>query len=319
MSCARSGQHRPQGAGELGWEVLRHLGAGYRSARSFVLADRETRGTCAIPSTHDPHRADREPPRRRPAAADHPGGDRRVLERGRRPARPRGGARHVPADGLRRDRRLPPDAHPPLVPDLQAGRVLLRRAGLDGRAGPGHQLGRRPPQAPRPHRRGGRSALARTWARQRASGAPCAGCCTPTSAGSSPSTAAPTARSTRATSSRTAACASSTARSSAGSLLGLAAPAALGWLITGSYTGALTGLLWGGLVRIFLLHHVTWSINSVCHFFGRRRFATEDKSTNVWWLALPTLRRGVAPQPPRLPALGHARPAPARSSTRRPG
>ena len=65
-------------------------------------------------------------------------------------------------------------------------------------------------------------------------------------------------------------------------------PAALGWLITGSYTGALTGLLWGGLVRVFLLHHVTWSINSVCHFFGRRRFATEDKSTNVWWLALPS-------------------------------
>ena len=71
-------------------------------------------------------------------------------------------------------------------------------------------------------------------------------------------------------------------------LLGLALPAALGWLITGSYTGALTGLLWGGLVRVFLLHHVTWSINSVCHFFGRRRFATEDKSTNVWWLALPS-------------------------------
>ena len=83
--------------------------------------------------------------------------------------------------------------------------------------------------------------------------------------------------------------------------------------ITGSYTGALTGLLWGGLVRVFLLHHVTWSINSVCHFFGRRRFETEDKSTNVWWLALPTLRRGVAPQPPRLPALGHARPGPARA------
>jgi stearoyl-CoA desaturase (delta-9 desaturase) len=41
-------------------------------------------------------------------------------------------------------------------------------------------------------------------------------------------------------------------------------------------------------VRIFLLHHVTWSINSICHFFGRRRFAVEDHSTNVWWLALPS-------------------------------
>jgi stearoyl-CoA desaturase (delta-9 desaturase) len=72
-------------------------------------------------------------------------------------------------------------------------------------------------------------------------------------------------------------------------VLGLVLPAALGWLITGSYKGALTGLLWGGLVRVFLLHHVTWSINSVCHFFGHRRFETEDKSTNVWWLALPSM------------------------------
>ncbi len=70
---------------------------------------------------------------------------------------------------------------------------------------------------------------------------------------------------------------------------GLALPAALGWLLTGELAGALTALLWGGFVRIFLLHHVTWSINSVCHFFGRRRFATDDHSTNVFWLALPSL------------------------------
>jgi len=70
--------------------------------------------------------------------------------------------------------------------------------------------------------------------------------------------------------------------------LGLALPAAAGYVITGRVSGALTGLLWGGLVRVFLLHHVTWSINSICHFFGRRRFAVEDHSTNVWWLALPS-------------------------------
>jgi stearoyl-CoA desaturase (delta-9 desaturase) len=70
--------------------------------------------------------------------------------------------------------------------------------------------------------------------------------------------------------------------------LGLALPAAAGYLITGRLSGALTGLLWGGLVRIFVLHHVTWSINSICHFFGRRRFAVDDHSTNVWWLALPS-------------------------------
>ncbi|QEC46216.1 acyl-CoA desaturase [Baekduia soli] len=72
-------------------------------------------------------------------------------------------------------------------------------------------------------------------------------------------------------------------------LVSLAIPAIAGYLITGRVTGALTGLLWGGLVRIFLLHHVTWSINSICHFFGSRRFDVEDKSTNVAWLALASM------------------------------
>jgi len=71
--------------------------------------------------------------------------------------------------------------------------------------------------------------------------------------------------------------------------MSLLLPAAAGWALTGRVTGALTGLLWGGLVRIFFQHHVTWSINSVCHFFGRRRFDTDDESTNVAWLALPSL------------------------------
>jgi stearoyl-CoA desaturase (delta-9 desaturase) len=72
-------------------------------------------------------------------------------------------------------------------------------------------------------------------------------------------------------------------------LAGLAIPAVLGFVLTGTLLGALTGLLWGGFVRIFMVHHVTWSINSVCHFFGRRRFDLEDQSTNVFWLALPSL------------------------------
>jgi len=69
-------------------------------------------------------------------------------------------------------------------------------------------------------------------------------------------------------------------------LYSLMIPAALGWLLHGSLSGALTGFIWGGLVRVFFLHHVTWSINSICHFFGRRRFETDDRSTNVAWLAL---------------------------------
>jgi stearoyl-CoA desaturase (delta-9 desaturase) len=67
--------------------------------------------------------------------------------------------------------------------------------------------------------------------------------------------------------------------------LGFAIPFALGWAVGGDLGTALTAVLWGGLVRVFLLHHVTWSINSVCHFFGRRRFETDDESTNVFWLA----------------------------------
>ena len=66
-------------------------------------------------------------------------------------------------------------------------------------------------------------------------------------------------------------------------------PGLIGYLVTGTWEGALTGFLWGGLVRIFFLHHVTWSINSICHFSGKRRFEVEDYSTNVFWLALPSL------------------------------
>ncbi|HYM46690.1 MAG TPA: acyl-CoA desaturase, partial [Solirubrobacteraceae bacterium] len=57
----------------------------------------------------------------------------------------------------------------------------------------------------------------------------------------------------------------------------------------GALTAGLSALLWAGLVRIFLVHHITWSINSICHFFGTRRFDTGDESTNVFWLALPSL------------------------------
>ena len=72
-------------------------------------------------------------------------------------------------------------------------------------------------------------------------------------------------------------------------LLSLALPALAGYLLTGTLVGAATGLLWGGLVRIFYVHHITWSINSLCHFLGSRRFDIEDESTNVFWLALPSL------------------------------
>jgi stearoyl-CoA desaturase (delta-9 desaturase) len=62
-------------------------------------------------------------------------------------------------------------------------------------------------------------------------------------------------------------------------------PAVLGGLITWSWAGALTAFFWGALVRVALLHHVTWSVNSICHTWGNRPFVTTDRSVNVGWLA----------------------------------
>jgi stearoyl-CoA desaturase (delta-9 desaturase) len=71
-------------------------------------------------------------------------------------------------------------------------------------------------------------------------------------------------------------------------VLGLVVPFALGWLTGGTLGAAATGLLWGGLVRIFVVHHVTFSINSLCHVFGRRDFETSDESRNFALIALPS-------------------------------
>ncbi len=65
----------------------------------------------------------------------------------------------------------------------------------------------------------------------------------------------------------------------------LLAPALLGGLITMSWTGALTAFFWASVIRIGLLHHITWSINSICHTWGNRPFVTNDRAVNVWWLA----------------------------------
>jgi stearoyl-CoA desaturase (delta-9 desaturase) len=65
-------------------------------------------------------------------------------------------------------------------------------------------------------------------------------------------------------------------------------PPLLGGLLTWSWQGALTAFFWATLVRISLLHHVTWSINSICHTVGATPFTSRDRSTNVWWLAIPS-------------------------------
>jgi stearoyl-CoA desaturase (delta-9 desaturase) len=69
-------------------------------------------------------------------------------------------------------------------------------------------------------------------------------------------------------------------------LASLLVPALIGGLVSGTWWGALTALFWAGLVRVAVLHHVTWSINSICHMVGDRPFAARDRSANVWWLAV---------------------------------
>ena len=105
------------------------------------------------------------------------------------------------------------------------------------------------------------------------------------------------------------------------SLLG---PALIGGLWGMSFHGALTAFFWASLVRVCLLHHVTWSINSVCHVFGNEDFTVRDKSRNVAWLAIRrSASRGTTCTTPTRPAPGTARcaasltPAPASSGRSR--
>lgn len=75
-------------------------------------------------------------------------------------------------------------------------------------------------------------------------------------------------------------------------LLGLVLPALLGWAIGGDGSGALSGLLWGGFVRLLLTYHATLAVNSLTHAWGTRPHASGDFSRNNAWLAVPTLGEG---------------------------
>jgi stearoyl-CoA desaturase (Delta-9 desaturase) len=72
-------------------------------------------------------------------------------------------------------------------------------------------------------------------------------------------------------------------------LASLAIPFGIGYALSGTLSGALLTLLWAGLVRMALLHHMTWSVNSLCHTFGRRTAGTGDRSTNLWPLSVISL------------------------------
>lgn len=71
-------------------------------------------------------------------------------------------------------------------------------------------------------------------------------------------------------------------------LLGLLIPTLIDGILTRTWTGALQGFLWGGLVRIFIAQQVTYAVNSICHVYGNRPFKVNDRSTNNFWLAIPT-------------------------------
>lgn len=71
--------------------------------------------------------------------------------------------------------------------------------------------------------------------------------------------------------------------------LACAIPTLIGWGLTGTWKGALNGFLWGAMIPIFLAQHAMFSINSICHAFGRQPFGKKDKSRNNIWLSLPTL------------------------------
>jgi stearoyl-CoA desaturase (delta-9 desaturase) len=75
-------------------------------------------------------------------------------------------------------------------------------------------------------------------------------------------------------------------------VLGLLIPAALGGLLTGGWSGVLLGFVWGGLVRVFLVHHVTWSVNSVCHLWGGRPYPDRDHSRNNFVFGVLALGEG---------------------------
>jgi stearoyl-CoA desaturase (delta-9 desaturase) len=75
-------------------------------------------------------------------------------------------------------------------------------------------------------------------------------------------------------------------------LLGLALPAIIGGLVTQSWFGALTGFIWGGLVRVGFVHHVTWSVNSICHLWGRKPYLSNDESRNNTLVGILALGEG---------------------------
>ncbi len=93
-------------------------------------------------------------------------------------------------------------------------------------------------------------------------------------------------------------------------ILTLGIPFAVGFLVGGSVARGLEAMVWAGLLRIFLYQHATFSVNSICHMFGRKDYSSRDEARNNWVDRGARPWRGLAQQPPRVPELGPARAAP---------
>ena len=168
--------------------------------------------------------------------------------------------------------------------------AVLGSAAIEGRSSPGSPT--TASTTPSPTARAIRTARTSTTAW--AGAGRCAVSRTRTWAGSSSTPSAARASATPRTCSPTPSSRSSTAPSWFGrSAVSGRRLHGLGYAIGGTWRGGLTGLLWGGAVRMLVLHHMTYSINSLCHFFGRRSYETGDHSRNLAWLALcpPSARR----------------------------
>jgi stearoyl-CoA desaturase (delta-9 desaturase) len=75
-------------------------------------------------------------------------------------------------------------------------------------------------------------------------------------------------------------------------VVSLGLPFVIGWAVRGTVGGGIEALMWGGLLRIFLFHHATFSVNSICHLFGRRPYESRDQARNNWAVALLTMGEG---------------------------
>ncbi len=91
--------------------------------------------------------------------------------------------------------------------------------------------------------------------------------------------------------------------------LTLGIPFAIGYAVGGTWQAGVEGLVWGGLIRIFAYQHATFSVNSICHMFGRQDYRSRDEARNNWLVALLVVRRGLAQQSSRVPGVGTSRTA----------